>query len=193
MKNTKNNIVNFKRPACWIILVAIAACIALGVCFVISRTFVNDPNDLIQIYYHHYASGNVKKIKRIYKGLDDDHINKIKKIPDYIEEFEIVETYTKPGPDEGTYVVFVYNKVKLKEYEKLIPSIDTFYICPDRFGNLYINGEVTDEVDKYIKEMTYQSDINDLNNKVAKEYNELYESDKDFGSLINNIRRAFSD
>ena len=83
--------------------------------------------------------------------------------------------------------------VKLKEYEKLIPSIDTFYICSDRFGKLYINGEVTDEVDKYIKEMTYQSDLNDLNNKAAKEYNELFESDEEFGYWISNIRRALSD
>lgn len=148
-----------------------------------------DVNALVDTYYTAMAEGDSETIKSIYKGLDETEALKAVAAADYIEDFENIVVYTKPGPLTGSYVAYVYNEVKLYEYEKAIPGLETMYICTDENGSLYINGDIADANEiEYIKNVNVQADVIDLNNKVASSYNEMVNSDEALAELLTKMR-----
>ena len=146
-------------------------------------------NELIDKYYQAMAEGDADKLSQIYKGLDETEILKSVAASEYIEKFDNITVYTKPGPVEGSYVVYVYNEVKLYDYEGNVPGLETLYVCTDESGNLYINGDIADanELD-YLKQVNVQSDVIDLNNKVASSYNEMVSGDEELAELLTRMR-----
>ena len=146
-------------------------------------------NELIDKYYTAMANGDSDTLSEIYKGLDETEILKSVAASEYIEKFDNITVYTKPGPIEGSYVAYVYNEVKLYEYDGNVPGLETLYICPDDSGNLYINGDIADanELD-YLKQINVQSDVIDLNNKVASSYNEMVSGDEKLAELLTRMR-----
>ena len=80
---------------------------------------------------------------------------------------------------------YVYSKVKFTEYDKLVPGMKAFYVCTDENGNCYINGgETNSVVTNYIRDISLQDDMVDLNNKAVAEYNELLESDDELKAFL---------
>jgi uncharacterized protein YgiM (DUF1202 family) len=146
-------------------------------------------NALIENYYKATAEGDADTLSKIYKGLDETEILKAVAASEYIDDFENITVYTKPGPVEGSYVAYVYNEVKLYEYDGTVPGLETLYICTDDSGNLYINGDIADtnELD-YLKQINVQADVIDLNNKVASSYNELVSGDEKLAELLTRMR-----
>lgn len=146
-------------------------------------------NALVEKYYEASAEGDSETISQIYKGLDDTEILKAVAASEYIEKFDNITVYTKPGPVDGSYVAYVYNEVKLYDYEGNVPGLETLYICTDENGNLYINGDIADtnEID-YLKQINVQSDVIDLNNKVASSYNEMVSGDEKLAELLTKMR-----
>ena len=148
-----------------------------------------DVNYLINEYYTALANGDADTIKSIYKGLEDTQLLKAVAASDYIEEFRVVTVYTKPGPVAGSYVAYVYNEVKLNDYDKAVPGLESLYICTDDNGNLYINGDIANANEiEYLKQVNLQEDVIDLNNKVATEYNEMVNSDEALAEFLTKMR-----
>ena len=148
-----------------------------------------DVNALVERYYTASANGDADTLAEIYKGLDETEILKAVAASEYIDKIENITVYTKPGPVEGSYVAYVYNEVKLYDYEGNVPGLETLYICPDESGNLYINGDIADanELD-YLKQINVQADVIDLNNKVASSYNEMVSGDEALAELLTKMR-----
>ncbi len=148
-----------------------------------------DVNALVEKYYVASANGDADTLAQIYKGLDETEILKAVAASEYIDDFENITVYTKPGPVEGSYVAYVYNEVKLYEYDGTVPGLETLYICTSDDGSLYINGDIADasELD-YLKQINVQADVIDLNNKVASNYNELVSSDEKLAELLTRMR-----
>ncbi|SFB83653.1 SH3 domain-containing protein [Butyrivibrio sp. YAB3001] len=146
-------------------------------------------NEIISQYYTASANGDSAVIEAIYKGLDDTELIKAVKAAGYIDEFRNITVYTKPGPVEGSYVAYVYNEVKLYDYEKAIPGLDSFYICTDDTGKLYINGDIADADDiEYLRQVNLQADVIDLNNRVATSYNDMVSTDAALADLLTTMR-----
>lgn len=146
-------------------------------------------NALVERYYEASAAGDADALAEIYKGLDETEILKAVATSEYIDKIDNITVYTKPGPVEGSYVAYVYNEVKLYDYEGKVPGLETLYICTDESGNLYINGDIADagELD-YIKQISVQADVIDLNNKVASSYNEMVSGDEALAELLTKMR-----
>ena len=148
-----------------------------------------DVNALIDTYYTASANGDSETIASIYKGLEDTELLKAVAAADYIEGFQNITVYTKPGPVAGSYVAYVYNEVKLYDYDKAVPGLETLYICTDDDGKLYINRDIADASEiEYLKQVNVQEDVIDLNNKVATEYNEMVNSDETLAELLTRMR-----
>ena len=146
-------------------------------------------NALINTYYTASAEGNSEVISSIYKGLEDTELLKAVAAADYIEEFQNITVYTKPGPVAGSYVAYVYNEVKLYDYETAIPGLETLYICTDENGELYIHGDIADSSEiEYLRQINIQDDVIDLNNEVANAYNKMVQSDETLAELLYQMR-----
>ena len=146
-------------------------------------------NALVEKYYTASAAGDADTLSEIYRGLDETEILKAVAASEYIDRFENITVYTKPGPKEGCYVAYVYNEVKLYDYDGNVPGLETLYICTDDDGTLYINGDIADaaEID-YLKQVNVQADVIDLNNRVASSYNEMVSADEKLAELLTRMR-----
>ena len=146
-------------------------------------------NALIEKYYTASAEGDADTLSAIYKGLDETEILKSVAASEYIEKFDNITVYTKPGPIDGSYAAYVYNEVKLYDYDGYLPGLETLYICTDNNGSLYINGDIADanELD-YLKQINVQADVIDLNNKVASSYNEMVSADEKLAEILTKMR-----
>lgn len=148
-----------------------------------------DVNALVEQYYKASADGDADTLAGLYKGLDETEILKSVAASEYIDNFQNITVYTKPGPVEGSYVAYVYNEVKLYDYDGLVPGLETLYICTDDNGSLYINGDIADANElEYLKQINVQADVIDLNNKVASSYNEMVSADEDLAELLTKMR-----
>ncbi len=142
-------------------------------------------NALVSSYYSALAEGDLDTVSAINAFVDDTEKIRIQEMSKYIDSYPQLDVYTKAGPVEGSYLVYVYSKVKFTEYEEMVPGMQAFYVCTDEDGNCYINeGEDNSVVTNYIRDISLQDDVVDLNNKVAVEYNELLESDEELNAFL---------
>ncbi len=141
---------------------------------------VPEINELFNIYYTAMVEGDTDTMDKLVNKLDATEILKAEETSKYIESYPVLEVYTKTGPKEGTYVAYVYAEVKFYDYDKPIPGMRTYYVCTDENGSYYLNedGEEDKNVLNYIRELTLQDDVIDLNNKVAVAYNDMVAEDE---------------
>ena len=147
-------------------------------------------NALVEKYYDALAKGDADTLSQIYIGLDETEVLKAVAASEYIDSYENITVYTKPGPKDESFVAYIYNEVKLYDYDKNVPGLETLYICmDDNTEELYINGDIADakEID-YLREINIQADVIDLNNKVASSYNEMVSADEELAELLTKMR-----
>ena len=110
-------------------------------------------NSLVMTYFESMAAGDADSIAAIQSGLDDMERIRIEELGKYIEGYPAVEVYSKPGPEENSYIVIAYTQVVMSYYpEDYLPGYTSFYVCTNEEGNLYINKEsVPEEVSEYIR------------------------------------------
>lgn len=95
----------------------------------------------------------------------------------YVTNFSDFECYTKNGPYENTYVVYVYYHMEIKNISTTVPSVKTLYVMRDaNTGNVYIHNGISNDVAKYIKEASQDKDVQDLFENADKEYEEALAS-----------------
>ncbi len=148
-----------------------------------------DVNALFQNYYRAVAEGDVDTIQSISAELSDEEKIRIQELSGYIDSYTTVDVYTKTGPVDGSYVAYVYTKLKLKDHDWEIPGLQTMYVCTRDDGSLYINNDETQpkSVSEYIQLVSVQDDVVDLNNQTSAEYNDLLASDADLADYLDQI------
>lgn len=149
-------------------------------------------NSLVDTYFASLASGDVNTITAIKNKTDEEELLKIEKKSAYIESFENVNVYTKPGPVDNSYVAFVYYEIKFKDLNTLAPGLITLYMSEAEDGNLRIyDGQLDEQLDEsvtdYIKELAVTEEIVALFDKVKVKYNEAVDSDPDLKAFIEGL------
>lgn len=149
-------------------------------------------NNMVDTYFASLASGDVNTIKAIKNHTEEEELIKIEKKSAYIENFENVNVYTKPGPVDNSYVAFVYYEIKFKDINTLAPGLVTLYMSQGADGNLYIyDGQLDEQLDEsvitYIKELAVTEEIVALFDKVKVKYNEAVDNDPDLKAFIEGL------
>ncbi|HKM34994.1 MAG TPA: SH3 domain-containing protein [Lachnospiraceae bacterium] len=132
-------------------------------------------NSLIATYYEATASGDAEAIASIQSSIEDMERIRIQELGKYIENYSSVDVYTKPGPEENSYIVIAYTKVVMTYYpDDYLPGYASFYVCTSEDGTLYVNQEtVPDEISEYIRKVILQDDVVELCNKITVEYKDI--------------------
>lgn len=147
-------------------------------------------NTLMSDYYAALAAGDIDAVISMNAFVDDTEKIRIQEMSKYIDSYPEMDVYTKKGPIENSYLVYVYSKVKFTEYDELVPGMKAYYVCTDENGNSYINeGEDNTVVTNYIRDISLQDDVVDLNNRVAVEYNDLLESDEELTAFLADLSK----
>ena len=152
----------------------------------LERDAIPEINELISTYYTAMVEGDTDTMSKLMYKLDDTEVLKAQETSKYIESYPTLEVYTKIGPKENTYLVYVYAEVKFYDYEEPIPGMTAYYACQDENGNYYLNvdGEEDEDVLNYMRELNLQGDVIDLNNKVAVTYNDMVAEDEELRQFI---------
>ena len=142
-------------------------------------------NNLIETYYKAMADGDVATVELLNSYVSEKEKIHITEISKYIESYPQIDIYTKKGLVENSFLVYAYSQVKFFDYETTVPGMQTFYVCQNADGSYYINeGEEDETVLEYIRNITLQDDVIDLNNKVSVEYNDLCASDAALSAFL---------
>jgi len=91
---------------------------------------------LVATYYNAYATGDVETIKSITNFLDETDEIKIPEMSQYIESYPQITIYTKPGPADSSYLVYVYFQMTVYGFEDKISGMESFYVCTDESGKM---------------------------------------------------------
>ncbi len=148
-----------------------------------------DVNTLLTSYYRAVAEGDTDTIESLSSALSDEEKIRIGELSNYIDSYTTVTVYTKEGPVDGSYVAYVYTKLKLMDREWEVPGLQTMYVCTREDGSLYINNDDTQpkSVSDYIQTVSVQDDVVDLNNQTAAEYNKLLAEDAELSDYLDQI------
>lgn len=143
---------------------------------------------LVATYYNAYANGDVETIKSISNYLDETDEIMIPEMSQYIESYPLLTVYTKPGPVEGSYLAYVYFQMTMYGFEDVTSGMETFYVCTDENGKLYMNeGEVSEEELEYISVVTQQDDVVELYNRANVECSDTFLNNPDLYYYIQEV------
>lgn len=151
-------------------------------------------NNLIRTYYDAQASGDIETISSLNTYLNEIETIRVQELSKYIDSYPVLNVYTKPGMAENAYVAYVYSEVQFIDADQLLPGMQTYYIGLDENGEYFINdGTYDDTIWNYIKEVTLQDDVVDLNNKVVVEYNNLLAEDEELSEFIAYLKEKINE
>lgn len=151
-------------------------------------------NNLVKSYYDAQASGDIETISSLNTYLNDIEKIRVQEMSKYIENYPVINVYTKPGLTENTYVAYVCSEVKFTDVNKNLPGMQTYYIGMNENGEYFINDGTYDEaIKEYIKTVTLQDDVVDLNNKIVVEYNDLLAEDEELSEFIAYLKEKINE
>ncbi len=130
---------------------------------------------LVTQYYNAMLSGDSASMAAVYDEISENDLLRYEETAKYLDQIPAVDVYTKPGLVEGTTVVYVSYRLCFVNHEEQVPGWNTFYVCRRDDGSLYIKNEAnfTEEEKDYIKAVSGQADVVEVNNRVTVEYNDL--------------------
>ena len=142
--------------------------------------------ELIGAYYTAYVNGDIETIRSLVENLDNAEILQIQETSKYAESYPTVDIYTKDGPTDNTVLVYVCSEVKFTDFEEPVPGMKPFYVRIDGNGDYRIieNIECSESEANYIKVVSLQDDVVDMNNRVAAAYNDMVASDPDLAKFL---------
>lgn len=129
---------------------------------------------LITSFYNAVALGDTETLQSVCDEIASKDLYRYQEQSKYIEMYPALDIYTKPGPEPGTTIVFIYYKVVFEDHEDYFPGYAAHYVCTDDQGELYIcRSEISDEANEYITQVMSQDDVVEFHNRVTVEYNDL--------------------
>lgn len=142
--------------------------------------------ELIGAYYTAYVSGDIETIRTLVENLDNTEILQIQETSKYAESYPTVDIYTKKGPTDNIVLVYVCSEVKFTDFEEPVPGMKPFYVRIDENGDYRIieNIECSESEANYIKVVSLQDDVVDMNNRVVAAYNDMVASDPDLAEFL---------
>lgn len=145
-------------------------------------------NTLMKKYYAAAADGDIEAIEELRTGFDEKERIVIQKKAQYVESYPTIICYTKPGPTDMTYLVFVNYEVKLNDFDELIPGMNVWYVCEDINHRFYINEDPqNDKVIEYCKIVSVQDDVQDLSNTINVKYNDVMSANADLAAFMDEL------
>lgn len=105
-----------------------------------------------------------------------------------IESYSNVQTYTYPGEQADTYVVFVSYEYKYTDYEEQLPALTQFYVYPGEDGQLCLASEISDDsVQEYIQQVLGEPEVQALIGQVQAEYDAVLNSNEELKAYVDSL------
>ena len=145
-------------------------------------------NTLIEKYYQAAAAGDIDTINAIKDYSSETELLQIQEKSRYLEGYEDIDCYTKPGPQENSFVVYASYYAKFRDIDRTVCGLNTFVVCRNENGEYYIHDCTNDEtMREYRINVTKQDDVVELFNRVQVEYNEAVTEDAELAAFLTQL------
>ena len=145
---------------------------------------------LVGKYLDCIVNGDTDALSEIVDELSDSDKEEVQKLSKAYESYSNLQCYTKKGPEDDSYIVFVCCDMKITGVETLAPYISCLYVsAKDDSGNRYIrynNVEEDQELQAYVQELEQDPEVKSLYDDVNTRYQEALESDAALSEFIQN-------
>lgn len=142
-------------------------------------------NELVKKYMSAKVACDYETIRTLVSDssiIDEDDL---RAKSEYIEDYRNIVCYTLNGPTEDSFVVYVYEDLKILNVNTLAPGMTRLYIKLDESGNPYIYlGAIDDETQKFIEETSSNQAVIDIINTVNTKLDEAVTKDEDLKKFV---------
>ncbi len=109
---------------------------------------------------------------------------------EYIEDYKKIETYTKKGLKEGTYVVYVYHEIKFTSINTAAPALSKFYVVTGEDNKLKIySGEMDADTKAYYDACSEDKAFVELTELTDEKSAKAKKKDEDLASFWKSIEK----
>lgn len=142
-------------------------------------------NKFIKKYYKALENADIEKIRKYVDVLNDIEVNSIRQKAKAREAHKNIKVYTKKGPEEDSYLAYVYLDLKFKNIKTTAPGIEPFYIKKESDGYVIINSMNSSAEDlQFTNEMESAEDVVELFAKTDEAYREACSKDKELVKML---------
>lgn len=139
-------------------------------------------NALVIQYYNAYASGDLGALSCLAIPISENEQSYVTLFSQYVESYQNIKCYTKPGLEDNSYLVSVMVDVKFTGVDTVAPGLDFFYVRTNAEGGLYI--------DNLYSQYNLANHENALDNDVQSLIN-TFENAEDFLALQKEVQERY--
>ncbi|MBR6221819.1 MAG: hypothetical protein IKQ71_00120 [Lachnospiraceae bacterium] len=96
----------------------------------------------------------------------------------FLIEYNNIKCYTKKGPADNTFIVFVVTNTVLKDINTAPMDFMTFYVIQNESGYVINNGALSEEENNYIATIKKDADIQEIMKKISVYNDQAVENDE---------------
>ncbi|MBQ6322234.1 MAG: SH3 domain-containing protein [Lachnospiraceae bacterium] len=147
---------------------------------------------LMKEYYNAVASGDTTTLSKIVEPWNSDVEAEVMGNT-MIESYNNISTYSQDGPEEGSYVAFVYYEGKMEGIETLAPSLVRYYLRSNDASDLVIVHGGVEENKEWVAQLTNQSAVKELIADVQAKLKAAREADSELDEFLSSAAPEGSD
>lgn len=149
---------------------------------------------LVTKYCQCIASGDVETLESIVDVISEEDKERVRSRAAIIESSDNITCYTKNGPEEDSYIVFVCYDMKLKDVETTAPDILCLYVGPNGEDGRKIHyGTIDESMQAYVEELAKDPEVQALYDDVNARYKAALESDEMLANFIQRLNGQVSE
>lgn len=134
-------------------------------------------NELVQAYFKASVEQDMDGLEELVTNIDYVNESQLKVKYEYVEDVKNIECYKMEGPEEGSYLVYVYSELKIKDIDTLAPGLSRFYIITGEEGKMRVFFGADSTVEAFIEEADVSEEVQELAGKVQTRLEEALSSD----------------
>lgn len=161
---------------------------------ILKRDAYEDVNHLVENYLAAIAKCDTETLDKLVSDSSFIDVNDLQQQSEYIEEYRNIECYTKEGLEEGSYIVYVYEELKLLGIDTLAPGMIRLYVATGEDGKPYIvSGTIDDKTNDFIQETSKDEDVVKLFSSVNDKFDVAVAADAELREFLEKIQKGIQE
>ena len=152
-------------------------------------------NKIISQYFQAKIDQDAAALFKLFGKSEDDpsleqRREELKAESVYIEDYQGITCYTKPGLTEDSYVVYVTYDVKFRRVDTLAPGLMWCYVAKADDGNYIIRENVVGDEADYVAKQNQTEDVRLLSAQTNDRLRQAIESDTLLAGIYSDLRNG---
>lgn len=135
-------------------------------------------NELVKSYFKASVAADMETLADLVTNIEYVSEQQLKIKYEYVEEVKNIECHVMDGPEDGSYLTYVYSELKIKDIDTLAPGLSRFYIVTGEDGRLKVFFGADSEIEAFIAKADASEEVQKLAQKVQTRLNEALTSDE---------------